>query len=128
VKEVAAAVGPLRALPMDIRPDAVARMRAVLPGSYLMDVQPTAAFPEITMPMPMMAFDMALIAHADVPEAVVYNVVKTLHARSRELGETFAGLRRFRPDAMAVNYDGLIYHPGAIRFYREIGQWPPKEQ
>jgi TRAP transporter TAXI family solute receptor len=128
VKEVTAAVGPLRALPMETEPEAIARTRAVLPGSYLTVVEPTPAFPEITAPTPMMAFDMALVTHAGIPEDTVYKVVKTLHAKSRELGETFAGLRRFRPDAMAIKYEGLAYHPGAIKFYREIDQWPPKEQ
>jgi TRAP-type uncharacterized transport system substrate-binding protein len=102
-------------------------MRAVLPGSYLMHVQPTPAFPEINVAMPMMAFDMALITNADVSDDVVYKVTKTLHTKSRELIETFAGLRRFKADAMAIDYDGLTYHPGAIRYYREVGEWPPKE-
>jgi TRAP-type uncharacterized transport system substrate-binding protein len=44
------------------------------------------------------------------------------------MADTFAGLRRFKPDAMAIKYDQLSYHPGAIRYYQEIGQWPPKEQ
>jgi uncharacterized protein len=128
VKEVTAAVGPLRALPMETGAEAIARTRAALPGSYLMLVEPTPAFPEITAPMPMMAFDMALVTNADVPEDTVYKVVKTLHTKPRELGETFAGLRRFKPDAMAIKYEGLTYHPGAMKYYREIGQWPPKEQ
>jgi len=37
-------------------------------------------------------------------------------------------LRRFQADAMAIKYDGLTYHPGAAKYYREIGQWPPREQ
>jgi TRAP transporter TAXI family solute receptor len=127
VREAAAAVGGLRALPTDTSPEAIARMRAVLPGSYLMEVQPTPAFPEIDAAMPMIAFDMALITNKDVPDEVVYKIVKALHTKSRELIETFAGLRRFRADAMAMHYDGLAYHPGAIKYYSEIGQWPPKE-
>ena len=128
VKEVTAAVGPLRALPMETDPDAIARMRAVLPGAYLMTVEPTPFFPEVTAPMPMMAFDMALVTNAEIADEIVYKTVRTLHTKARELGDTFAGLRRFQPDAMAIKYEGLAYHPGAIKYYREIGQWPPKEQ
>ena len=128
VKEVTAGVGPLRALPMETEPDAVARMRAVLPGAYLMNVEPTPAFPEIIAPIPIMAFDMALVTNAAVADDIVYQVVKALHTKAHELGDTFAGLRRFRPDAMAIRYEGLTYHPGTIRYFREIGQWPPREQ
>ena len=128
VKEVTASVGPLRALPMETDPEGVARMRSTLPGAYVMQMEPTPVFPEITAPIPMIAFDMALVTSVEVPEDAVYKVVKTLHQKARELADTFAGLRRFRPDAMAIKYDGLTYHPGAIRYYQEIGQWPPKEQ
>ena len=128
VKEVTASVGPLRALPMETEPAAVARMRDVLPGAYMMVVEPTPIFPEITQAMPMMAFDMALVTNVEVPDETVYKVVKTMHTRAREMADTFAGLRRFKPDAMAVRYDQLTYHPGAMRYYQEIGQWPPKEQ
>jgi TRAP-type uncharacterized transport system substrate-binding protein len=75
-------------------------------------MEPTPIFPEITTPMPMIAFDMALVTNVEVPDESVYKIVKTLHGKARELGDTFAGLRRFRPDA----------------FYQEIRQWPPKEQ
>ena len=128
LKEVAAAVGPLRALPMDTDPAAIARAKAVLPTSYMTIVNPSPPFPEIREPMPMLAFDMAMHTNADVPDEVVYKVVKAMHDHAKEMAAVFAGLRRFSPDAMAVKYEGLAYHPGAIKFYKEIGQWPPKEQ
>jgi TRAP transporter TAXI family solute receptor len=128
VKEVTASVGPLRALPMETEPAAVTRMRDVLPGAYMLVVEPAPIFPEITQTMPMMAFDMALVTNVEVPDETVYKVVKTMHTRAKEMADTFAGLRRFKPDAMAIRYDQLTYHPGAIRYYQEIGQWPPKEQ
>ena len=128
VKEVTAAVGPLRALPMDTAPAAVERMRAVLPGSYEMLVKPVPIFPEIKTPTPVMVFDMILVTNANVADDVVYNVVKAMHEKAKDLGTTFAGLRRFQPGAMAVEYSPLAYHPGAIKYYKEIGEWPPKKQ
>ena len=68
------------------------------------------------------------LRHADVPEAVVYRVVKALHDHKKELVAVFAGLRRFDTEEMAIKYEGLEYHTGAIKFYKEIGQWPPKER
>jgi TRAP transporter TAXI family solute receptor len=128
LKEVAATVGPLRALPMDTDPAAVKRAEAVLPTSYMTMVQPAPIWPEIKEPIPVLAFDMAMETHADVPDEVVYRIVKAMHDHAGEMRKIFAGLRAFDPNEMAVKYDVLEYHPGAIKFYKEIGQWPPKQR
>ena len=31
-----------------------------------------------------------------------------------------------RLTALAPNFKGVNYHPGAIKFYKEVGLWPPK--
>jgi TRAP transporter TAXI family solute receptor len=128
LKEVAAAVGSLRALPMDTDPAAIARAQAVLPTSYMLVVKPHPAFPEVQHEMPMLVYDFTMQTHAEVPDDVVYRVVKALHEHKSELVATFAGLRRFEPKEMAIKYEGLEYHPGAIKLYKEVGQWPPKER
>jgi len=128
LKEVAAAVGPLRALPMDTDPAAIARAQAVLPTSYMLVVKPHPAFPEVQQDLPMLVYDFTMQTHDAVADDVVYRVVKALHERHKELVAIFAGLRRFDPKEMAIKYESLEYHPGAIKFYKEIGQWPPKER
>jgi TRAP-type uncharacterized transport system substrate-binding protein len=75
-----------------------------------------------------MAFDFTMQTNAAVPDEVVYKVVKAIHDNPKDLAATFAGLKQFKPDAMAIHYDKLTYHPGAVKYYQEIGQWPPKEQ
>lgn len=127
VKQISAAVGGLRALSIDPAPDAVARMRKILPGSYPMTVEPSKALDGVTVPTRVIAFDFLLLVHSTVSDAVVYRVVKAIHDNKKELVATFRGLRLFSPDHMAGNYEGLEYHPGAIKYYRESGQWPPKD-
>jgi len=128
LKEVAAAVGPLRALPMDTDPAAIARAQAVLPTSYMTVVKATPNFPEVQQDMPMLVYDFTMQTHAEVSDEIVYKVVKALYEHKNELVATFAGLRRFEPKEMAIRYEGLEYHPGAIKFYQEVGQWPPKQR
>jgi TRAP transporter TAXI family solute receptor len=128
LKEVAAAVGPLRALPMDPDPAAIRRAQASLPTSYMMVVKPHPAFPEVLQDLPMLVYDFTMQTHDQVADDVVYRVVKALHERHKEMVAIFPGLRRFDPKEMAIRYEGLEYHPGAIKFHKEIGQWPPKER
>ena len=45
-----------------------------------------------------------------------------------DFGKVFPPLRLFDKNAMAQVIAGVAYHPGAIKYYKEIGQWPPKEQ
>ena len=74
----------------------------------------------------MTAFDFLLNTAAEVPDDVVYKVVKALHDGKKELLQSFKGLGLFNPQRMTKTYAGLAFHPGAIKFYREAGQWPPK--
>ena len=60
-----------------------------------------------------------------MPDDVVYNIVKTLHDSKDELVKGQPVFRNFDPNAMNEEI-GVPWHPGAIKFYKEIGQWPPK--
>jgi hypothetical protein len=125
LKQAAATVGGLRVLPIDDSDEAIARMQEVLPYSYPIVVNPSPAVDGISEPTSLIAFDMVMNTNRDTPEDTVYEVLKAIHDHKAELAETFAPLNFFNPDFMAKEI-GVEYHPGAIKFYQEIGQWPPK--
>lgn len=66
---------------------------------------------------------MQLITHADVDEDLIYKLTKTIW-------ENRADIVKQHPAAKAINEKnaarntGTEFHPGAIRFYKEIGVWP----
>ena len=126
VKETAAKVGGIRVLPIDSSPEAVARMREHVPPSYAFTVEPSEANVGVDKTMDVMAYDYLLLTNAGVADDAVYQLVKTMHDHPAELAQSFPGLRLFSPERMTKNIEGAQYHPGAIKFYEEIGQWPPQ--
>ena len=77
-------------------------------------------------PVYLISYGVNLFASTKTPDDVVYKMVKGLHDNAKEMGQVFPPLRLFKPNAMAQTIPGVEYHPGAIKFYKEIGQWPPK--
>ncbi|MEZ5890148.1 MAG: TAXI family TRAP transporter solute-binding subunit [Xanthobacteraceae bacterium] len=63
-----------------------------------------------------------LTAGAQVPDEVVYKVVKLMAANKDMLGESFAPFKRFDPQNMDPKHS-TPYHPGAIKAYKEMGLW-----
>jgi TRAP transporter TAXI family solute receptor len=125
-KQAAATVGGLRVLEIDAAPEAVKRLQGLLPGAYVMRVDPEPALDGVTRPTDLVAFDMVLNTAAAVPDAVIYKVTKAIHESQAELAATFAPFRLFAPRQMAKPLADVPMHPGAIKFYQEAGLWPPQ--
>jgi TRAP transporter TAXI family solute receptor len=65
---------------------------------------------------------MHIITAADADEAMIYHVTKTLWENRAELTESHGALKFIREDN-AARYTGVPFHPGAEKFYKEIGIW-----
>lgn len=65
---------------------------------------------------------MHLITSADAEDDLVYNVTKLLYENRERVVEKHAAGRAINPNNV-VRDTGTEFHPGAIRFYREIGIW-----
>src|SRR5438105_8232715 len=121
IKQANASVGGIRVLEVDTSPDALKRTQALLPGAYVMQVAPNPALDGITKPTSLIAFDMVLITNAKVSDDVVYSVAKALHDGKEDLVATFPPFALFQPQNMAKSLEGVPLHPGAMKYYREIG-------
>jgi hypothetical protein len=124
VKQAAATVGGLRVLAIDDSSDAVKRMQQVLPGSYEMEVKPSPALDGILKPTHVVAFDMVLSTNVGVAENVVYEVTKAIHENQPALAGTFPPFSLFKPENMAKKVLDVPFHPGALKYYSEIGILP----
>ncbi|SIT05481.1 hypothetical protein SAMN05421759_11291 [Roseivivax lentus] len=112
---------PVRFISVIEGEDAAAAVAQSLPGSYVGRVEPVERLPEITEPVDLIGYQYALLTHAEADEEVVYSVVKALYENKESLIESHGSFRRFDPDAMAFQVEGASLHPGAERFYREVG-------
>ena len=66
---------------------------------------------------------MHLITAESVPEDTVYQLTKTIYENRAGVVERHPAGRAIQPQNV-VRDTGTPFHPGAIRYYREIGIWP----
>ena len=67
---------------------------------------------------------MVLNSSKSVSDDVVYKVVKALHDNKADLAATFPPFGLFQPDQMAKPVKDTQIHPGAEKYYKEIGLAP----
>jgi len=123
VQEVASSVGGLRQLPYANTPEALARMHAVRPEYYVVELKPAPHILGIGKPNWVQAFDFIIGVGAHVPDEAVYEFVRAVHANRKALGEGHPTLNLFNPDNAGKLQPSLPHHPGAIRFFKEAGIW-----
>lgn len=68
---------------------------------------------------------MHLISHEKVPEELVYRLTRTIWENRAAVAELHPVGNAIN-DRNAIRPNGVPFHPGAIRYYREIGIWPDK--
>jgi uncharacterized protein len=127
VSETAAKVGGLRALPFNTDAKSVAAMQKYVPVSYIENLKPRKGLAGFDVATDVMAYDYLVLANAKVADETVYKLAKAMHGNKKALMENFRPLAGFNPDRMSKEMSPLQFHPGAIKFYTEIKQWPPKK-
>ena len=70
---------------------------------------------------------MHLITVADEDEETVYQFTRILYEHRADIAEIHPAGKAINPRNVIKN-TGTPFHPGAIRYYKEIGIWPEKTQ
>jgi uncharacterized protein len=117
--------GGVRFINMEATPEAMARVRKILPSRPI-TIQPAPHTIGVTTPTTILAYSIFFTTHEKMPNDLVYNLVKTVHGSKDELIKGHPVFRSFDPARMNEEI-GVPWHPGAIKYYQEIKQWPPKE-
>jgi uncharacterized protein len=119
--------GGLRFISLSNTPQSLAALRKVFPSAFLSLVKPTPAYVGIHEPTTVMRYSVYLLTSSHVPEDVVYKTTKAIFENKVALAATSATMKRFVPAVMAEANE-VPYHPGAVKFFKEVNMWPPKEQ
>jgi TRAP transporter TAXI family solute receptor len=116
--------GGVRFLNVDSSAEALARLRKILPSRFIV-IQPAPHAIGIVAPTTIIAYNIFFSTGAKMPDDLVHDVVKVIHGGKDEMVKGHPVFRGFDPAHMTEEI-GVPWHPGAIKFYQEIGQWPPK--
>ncbi len=117
--------GGIRFVGINNTPEGVTAMKAVLSSRPFL-LQPAPHRVGVVEPTWFLAFDAFMATNDKASDEMVYKVTKALHGGKEALTASAPFMNDFDPSRMAVKMD-MPFHPGAIKYYTEVGQWPPKE-
>jgi TRAP transporter TAXI family solute receptor len=126
VADISNKVGGIRALPFDPQPGSMAAAKTVVAQVKSRPVHPALRNVGATGGINVMTLWQTLVAGRHVSIDNVYRVTRTIHDHHNLLTAAFPGWRAFKPEKMAVRFEGMWYHAGAIKFHSEMGVWPPR--
>ena len=126
VKEVDAAVGGVKVVPIPNTPEALAGLRKHIPVAYLRAEKPSPAATGVIEPTYQVAYDAVLFASTKTPDDVVRKVVEAMHKNGKELRAATGPLRLYDEKRMSADIPGVQFHPAAVEYYKKNGLWPAK--
>lgn len=112
--------GGARFVSLDNSDAAVRALRRVYPKSYLKLVKPDKRFVGVRDAVYTLNYDYLAWTNKDVPDEVVYQVVKAIHENESALKESSPLWRSYSAQTMAKDH-GTPYHVGALKLYKEVG-------
>ena len=115
--------GGVKFLSLDNSPAAEGRLKKMLPGVYLTEVKPNAKFVAVKEPVNVLTYDYMLWTHKGMNEKHVYEVTKALYNNEQALRDTGPLWGTHASKTMSKRQGNHPHHPGAIKFYKEIGAW-----
>ena len=99
--------------------EAVEPMKKINAG-YTAVTLPANTYPGQTQAATQIGYAAHLIVSCKLPEERVYTMLRTIAANMRDLSAVNKAMENVTPAMMAEDI-GVRFHPGAVRFYREVG-------
>lgn len=120
--EVDAAVG-IKFISLEDTEEAKKAMASIRPEYTIAPQAPLPHLNGVIGETNLMQYAMTVGVSSEVDEETVYKTVKALHENKDALVAAHPSFNAMNPDNLAVQQQDVQYHPGAIRYYKEIGIW-----
>lgn len=101
----------------------VEALRAQYGPLYVATEIPAGVYPDVDQPVTVSAVPNLLVVHRDMPEDLAYRITRVLFEHLDELKAVHEAAEQIEP-RLAATASPVEYHPGAIRYYKEVGVWP----
>lgn len=85
--------------------------------------KPTENRPYIVGETPIVSYDSMVVGNTELSDDDAYALAKTLFDNWEQLQADIGPLRATAKEALAISNAPIPYHPGAIRFFKEVGIW-----
>jgi uncharacterized protein len=89
-------------------------------AGYLKRIVPKGTYPGVDYDVPGIGYFTHLVISAKLPEDLVYRITKILGTNLPRLAEVVKDMQGVVPKDLALDI-GVPYHPGALRYFKEIG-------
>jgi TRAP transporter TAXI family solute receptor len=123
MKLIAKKLGGIRFISLDDSPAVLAKVDKLLPGADIRTVKPNPKIPGVEVPTKLFHFDYILFAGKHVSDEIVYRVARAMNENKKALVASSPMWRGFSAKNMSKDQNGLEYHPGAIKLFKEKGIW-----
>jgi TRAP transporter TAXI family solute receptor len=103
-----------------LSPQQIATLRLAMP-ELTPSIVPAGTYPSLLRHYQTLGLYNFAVAHAGLPDDLVYNIVRVVFERHEEMMEVHAAAAATVPGNLERN-TFLPLHPGAVRYYRQIGR------
>lgn len=121
-RELEAARGA-RYLGLDSSPETWKEINKIFHGYYPAKVKPSKVAIGVVEPMILLGKNFSLISRTDLSDDTAYLLTKTLWENDAKLAPYHPKLRGWKKKFYVSTKSPVPYHPGAIKFYKEVGAW-----
>jgi TRAP transporter TAXI family solute receptor len=101
---------------------------SMVPGLFMMDVEPADNRPGVVGTTPVSGFDVFLVTSTEVSDEDAYEMIRVLHEGYDQLMQDYPQAREGATDLLSRATNTVPYHPGSIAYFKEQGMWTEENE